>query len=165
MYALIENGAVAKYPYTITDLRKDTPNTSFPNEVNPTSLEDMGLYVVYNTTPLVVTNDQYLQEGTPVYNAENQRWEQVWIVVEMTQEQIAERDESYRQANKAQAESLLSATDWVELGDVSDPANPPWLTNKAEFTIYRAALRMIAVTLPVTVDPWPVKPVENWATE
>jgi hypothetical protein len=163
MYALIENGAVVQYPYSYVNLKQDNPNTSFPNEINNQSLESFGVYVVYNTTPPVITNDQYLQEGTPVYNAENQRWEQVWVVVDMTPEQIAERDESDRQANKAQAESLLSATDWTELGDVDNPDNPPWLTNKAEFTTYRAALRQIAVYPPITVESWPVKPVEIWS--
>jgi len=70
-----------------------------------------------------------------------------------------------KQQNKTQAETLLQQTDWVELSDVSDPANPPWLTNKAEFTSYRAALRAIAINPPITVDPWPTKPEEIWSTE
>ena len=30
-YAKIENGVVAKYPYSFNDLKKDNPQTSFPN--------------------------------------------------------------------------------------------------------------------------------------
>jgi hypothetical protein len=71
----------------------------------------------------------------------------------------------YSVINKSQAESLLQATDWVELGDVSDPINPPYLTNKTEFTAYRAALRAIAVNPPDTpITNWPVKPDEIWST-
>lgn len=164
MYALIENGVVVQYPYSYVNLKQDNPNTSFPNEINNQSLESFGVYVVYNTTPPVVTKDQYLQEGTPVYNAENQRWEQVWIVVDMTPEQIAQRDESDRQANKAQAASMLQATDWTTIPDVSDPAvSDPYLTNAAEFAAYRSNVRKIAVNPPVTVDVWPIEPEEVWA--
>jgi hypothetical protein len=69
-----------------------------------------------------------------------------------------------QELNKQQAASLLAQTDWVELGDVSDPANPPYLINRAEFTAYRAALRAIAVAPPSEpVSDWPVKPDELWS--
>jgi len=71
----------------------------------------------------------------------------------------------YSAQNKAQAETLLQQTDWVELSDVADPTNPPWLTNKAEFTTYRAALRMIAVNPPSESARFPTKPEEIWSTE
>ena len=164
MYALIENGAVVQYPYSVGNLKQDNPNTSFPTDINNAMLESFGMRIVYNTTSPVVTQDQYLKEDTPVYNTQEQRWVQVLIVVDMTPEQIAARDESGRQANKAQAATLLSATDWVVLSDVSNPANPPWLTNISEFTAYRAALRQIAVHPPVTVDSWPVIPQPNWSS-
>jgi hypothetical protein len=165
MYALIENGAVVQYPYSYVNLKQDNPNTSFPANVSNATLESFGVYVVYNTTPPVVTKDQYLQEGTPVYNDEDQRWEQVWIVVDMTPEQIAERDESDRQANKTQAESLLSATDWTCTVDINNPEySDPYLANQDEFLAYRSAVRKIAVNPPVTVTEWPVEPEEVWAS-
>jgi len=164
MYALIENGAVVQYPYSASNLIQDNPETSFPADISNATLESFGVYIVYNTTPPVVTNDQYLQEGTPVYNDEDQRWEQVWIVVDMTPEQIAQRDESDRQANKAQAETLLQQTDWTTIPDVSDPAvSDPYLTNSAEFAAYRSTIRKIAVNPPITVDVWAVAPDEAWA--
>jgi hypothetical protein len=88
---------------------------------------------------------------------------QAWEVVDLDPEQIAYNEEQAKQQNKQQAETLLQQTDWVELGDVSDPENPPWLTNKAEFTTYRAALRQIAVNPPITVEEWATKPVEIWS--
>lgn len=73
--------------------------------------------------------------------------------------------EEIQAQNKAQATSSLAATDWVELPDVSNIALTPHLINKAEFTEYRSALRAIAVNPPTScVDPWPVKPVEQWST-
>ena len=67
-----------------------------------------------------------------------------------------------QEQNKEQASTLLQATDWVELGDVADPANPPYLSNKAAFTAYRAALRSIAVNPPTTPAVFPAKPDEVW---
>jgi len=32
MYAKVENGAVTSYPYTISELRRDNPTVSFPND-------------------------------------------------------------------------------------------------------------------------------------
>jgi hypothetical protein len=162
MYALIENGAVAQYPYTLADLRKDNPNTSFAAGASNESLEGFGMYVVYNTTPPEYTSLQYLEEGTPVFN--DNQWQQVWIVVDKTPEQIAQEEEAAKQANKQQAASLLTATDWTTIPDVSDPAiSDPYLTNAAEFAAYRSNVRKIAVNPPVTVDVWPIEPDEVWA--
>lgn len=164
MYALIENGVVVQYPYSVSILIQDNPETSFPSDISNATLESFGVYIVYSTTPPVVTKDQYLQEGTPVYDAGSQQWEQVWIVVDMTPEQIAERDASDKQANKLQAESLLQQTDWTTIPDVSNPAlSDPYLTNANEFAAYRSNVRKIAVNPPVTVDVWPVEPEEVWA--
>jgi hypothetical protein len=66
-------------------------------------------------------------------------------------------------ACKRQAMSLLSATDWVEIPSVTDPAINPHLTNANDFITYRAALRQLAVT-PVTDPVWPTKPTEQWSS-
>lgn len=71
--------------------------------------------------------------------------------------------EQIKTQNKHQASILLQKTDWVELGDVADPANPPYLSNKSAFTTYRAALRSIAVNPPLTPAEFPVKPDEVWS--
>ena len=161
MYALIENGAVVKYPYTVTDLRKDNPNTSFVKNPSDESLEGFGMYVVYNTTPPEYTPLQYLEEGTPVFN--DNQWQQVWIVVDKTPEQIAQEEAAAKAANKSQAESLLQQTDWTATVDISNPEySDPYLANQAEFLAYRSAVRKIAVNPPVTVTEWPVKPDEVW---
>ena len=77
--------------------------------------------------------------------------------------ELPEPPPDYSAQNKAEAMSLLQATDWVELGDVADPANPPYLSNKADFTAYRAALRSIAVNPPTTPAVFPAKPDEVWS--
>lgn len=161
MYALIENGVVVQYPYSMTDLRKDNPNTSFADTASNETLEEFGMYVVYNTTPPPCTNLQYLEEGTPVFN--DNQWQQVWIVVDKTPEQIAQEEDAAKQANKQQAASLLTATDWTTIPDVSDPAlSDPYLTNAAEFAAYRSQIRKIAVNPPVVAE-FPPQPDEIWS--
>lgn len=90
MYARIENGAVARYPYSLTDLRRDNPNTTFPNSPSESDLLSFGVALVYNSTPPqydVMT--QNLAEGIPVFNAQNRRWEQSWQIAAKSPEEIA----------------------------------------------------------------------------
>ena len=73
--------------------------------------------------------------------------------------------EEIQAQNKAEAKSLLAATDWVELPSVTDPANNPHLVNEADFVAYRNQLRAIAVNPPTTpVTVWPTLPTEEWSS-
>jgi hypothetical protein len=78
------------------------------------------------------------------------------VVRDMTPQEIADRDQQYKDSNKQQAEQLLQETDWSQMPDVD-------LVNKADFTAYRAEVRAIALNPPVTVSEWPVKPNEVWS--
>ena len=60
---------------------------------------------------------------------------------------------------KSTAQSLLSATDWVTLSDVT--TGSPRLTNQQDFLSYRSAVRSYAVS-PVANPIWPIKPSESW---
>ena len=152
------NTETLEYPLTVAQIQAMTPNTSFPDNYVPGAPYAP---VLNSPQPSYNTMTQYCREITPAL--EGGVWMQQWEVVDLDPEQIAYNEEQAKQRNKSQAESLLAATDWVELGDVSNPDNPPYLVNKTEFTSYRAALRSIAVNPPVTVDPWPVKPDEVWS--
>ena len=66
--------------------------------------------------------------------------------------------------NKSTASSLLTATDWTTIADVSNPQTAnPYLSNQAEFIAYRNVVRNMAV-YPVEGNlTWPVVPTENWS--
>lgn len=66
-------------------------------------------------------------------------------------------------ANKAEAESRLAKTDWVNQPDVYDPAITPHLTNRDEFIAYRAQVRAIAVNPTEGDINWPVEPTAIWS--
>lgn len=67
------------------------------------------------------------------------------------------------EANKAEAERRLKATDWVNQPDVYDPAITPHLTNRDAFIAYRAAVRGIAVNPTAGNLNWPTEPTATWA--
>jgi hypothetical protein len=51
MHALILNGAVEKYPYSIGNLRKDNPQVSFPKNPPDETLAAFGMLPVTRTAP------------------------------------------------------------------------------------------------------------------
>lgn len=61
---------------------------------------------------------------------------------------------------KEKAQSLLQATDWATLSDVT--TGSPKLTNQSDFLTYRNALRSIAVN-PIDNPVWPTLPSEQWS--
>jgi len=73
---------------------------------------------------------------------------------------------NYAEINKAQAMSLLQATDWTATVDIADPQySNPYLLNQNAFLAYRSAVRAIAVTPPDTeITDWPTLPTEEWSS-
>jgi len=87
MHALIVDGAVAKYPYTIGMLRKDNPNTSFPKRPSDELLAQWGMQPVSRTERPDVDHTKNVTEGTPVL--QNGYWRQVWSVADASAAEIA----------------------------------------------------------------------------
>lgn len=90
MYAIIINGVVETYPYSIGQLLRDNPQTSFPK--NPTD----SLLAEYNVLPVQRTDypaydliTQNLTEQTPVLAGNV--WVQDWLVSPATEEQVSQR--------------------------------------------------------------------------
>jgi hypothetical protein len=90
MHALILNGAVEKYPYTIGNLRKDNPQISFPRSPSD------DLLVTYNVLPVTrtdrpdhdpITEDVAEQPPEMIDGA----WVQVWAVTPAEPEEIERR--------------------------------------------------------------------------
>ena len=162
IYVKVENNVAVVYPYSLTALPTDYPQTSFPADIENIDLAEYGVYpVVSQGMPPYNPATQRVEQGMPQKVGDD--WLQQWVVVDLTPEEIAQREEAQRQANKAQAESLLQATDWTENPSARNTAKTPHLVNGEEFDDYRVALRSIAVNPPVTVAEWPVKPEEVWS--
>ena len=74
-------------------------------------------------------------------------------------------EEYYAKQNcKAQATTILNATDWTSIADVGDPTKAnPYLINQAEFIAYRSTVRGYAVN-PVVDPVFPTAPTEQWSS-
>lgn len=112
MYAKITNGIVTKYPYTISDLQNETPNTSFPASMPDERLEEYGIYLVQETAYPSVGFDKNVNEGTPVL--ENGVWKQVWVVTDATYDEHLER---VRQARAEEYPPMSDYLDGIVKGD------------------------------------------------
>ena len=154
MYALITNGQVEKFPYSIGLLRKDNPNTSFPKTPTEQTLASFGVYPVRETNPTVGENQKLQKTWTPEYIGGE--WLLNHQAVDMTADEIAERDAVVANGVREKRDSLLAETDWVVIMHTEKGTNIP-----AEMELYRQALRDISnhVNFPHLEEAdWPVKP-------
>jgi hypothetical protein len=151
MHALIENGAVAQYPYGLGQLKAANPLTSFPSQISDASLLEYGVHRVFFATQPEVTATQVLEEGTPVFSTEDQRWTQTFAVRDMTAEEVASRNDAQAVQVRAERNTKLAASDWTQLADST--------ADKAAWATYRQALRDITAQadFPWTID-WPAQP-------
>lgn len=158
MNAYIINEETMEWPIYEGDYRTKFSNVSFGNPLIP---NPPYAWVKDSQIPTYDPITQAVKETKPIQI--DGVWTRQWEVYTLTQEEIDNNHRNLKDQNKSQASNLLSATDWVELGDVANPDNPPYLTNKADFTAYRQQLRAIAINPPITVETWPTKPEEVWS--
>jgi len=153
MYVKLSNGAVDQYPYTVGDLRRDNPNTSFPKNPSNDILADWDVYPV---TMLDIPSYDQRTQGVEIQTAptlNGSTWEIGYNVVDKTADQITDYDNQQAMINRSSRDTLLAETDWWALPDSPDMT--------AEQTTYRQALRDITshANWPNLSDSdWPTKP-------
>ena len=128
--------------YSIGQLRRDNPNTSFPKRPSDELLADWSVYPY--TVQDQPTVDYMTQTLTQTALAQvNGAWTQGWDVSNMSVEDAGRNIRNQR-------DNLLSKTDWMALSD--NTMTPEWSS-------YRQALRDITAQegFPFSVD-WPTKP-------
>ena len=145
MHALIENGAVKEYPYSLTQLKKACRNVSFPATPSDETLQEFGMFRVFNATQPELTDTQVLEEDPPVFSNEDQRWTQVWRVRDMTAEEVASRNDSKALEIRNERDEKLVGSDWTQLEDAP--------VSKVAWATYRQALRDVPEQ---TGFPWEI---------
>ena len=152
MYAKISNGAVDQFPYTVGNLRRDNPNTSFPKHPSNDLLAEWDVYpVTLQDQPSFDERTQTITEATtPVLSDGN--WIITWSVNDKTAAEIQDYDDKVADDARAIRNQRLAETDFYALSDV---------TMSAEMTAYRQALRDITTHANwpnLNDDDWPTKP-------
>ena len=131
---------VERYPYTLTDLRRETPGTSFPEQIDDATAASFGVVPVKSTTPPRETHTINL-ERTAVL--EDGIWVEKWIETPATEGQIQERTIACANDARQKRNQLLAECDWTQLSDAP--------VNADEWIIYRQALRDITTQVDF---PW-----------
>jgi hypothetical protein len=148
MYVKITSGTPEIY--TIGQLRRDNPNTSFPKAVSDAVLASYDVFPLSLTEQPAYDHTKIIVEGTPVQV--DGAWTQVWDVSDASSEEIASRIAEQSIVSRATRFELLNETDWWASSD---------LTMTAEQTAYRQALRDITshANWPhLNEADWPTKP-------
>lgn len=150
MFVKATNGQIDKYPYTVGDLRRDNPNTSFPKKIPEATMAGYGMYPVsYEAAPDYDPMTQRIEHSNlPVLK--DGRWVLTKTVVALTEEQIADRTAAKAKEVRERRAALIAETDWMALSDTT--LSPEWAS-------YRQALRDITgqAGFPYEVV-WPDKP-------
>lgn len=99
MYIKLKNGNVEKYPYSITQLKQDNKDTSFPTEMSDERLAEWDVYPVIEVPYPEVDYTKNVAEETP--NLIDGKWYQDWSVTDKPKAEIDEivtslRADAYR---------------------------------------------------------------------
>jgi hypothetical protein len=100
MYIKLKNGIIDKYPYSISQLKQDNKDTSFPSEMSDERLADWDVFPVVPTDSPQADYKQNLVEDTPIN--ENGVWKQEWKVQDKPLDEVNaiqeyNRKEAYRE--------------------------------------------------------------------
>jgi hypothetical protein len=150
MYVLAPNQTVEIYPYSIGDLRRDNPNTSYPRNPSDATLANWNLFPVTDKpTPTYNPATQNCNQINPTLVAG--KWELAWAVTPATPEQIAERTSAKATEVRQQRNQLLADCDWTQLPDAP--------VDKTAWATYRQELRDVTAQPGFPWDvQWPIAP-------
>ncbi len=154
MYVFAPNQTVETFPYSIGNLRRDNPNTSFPRNPSDELLAEWNVFpVVKQDPPTFDAATQDLNETNPTLSSN--QWLQTWSVTAASSDEIAQRTTDKQAEVRAQRNQLIAETDWVVVMAKETGTNIP-----TAMKTYRQALRDLPTTeagFPHTIT-WPTKP-------
>ena len=148
MYVLAPNAVIEKYPYSIGDLRRDNPQTSFPAKPTDALLAEYGVFPVSRTDIPVVDYTQAVTEADP--QQINGKWVQVWTVSNRTAAEIAQIEADQWANIRSERNAKLADCDWTQLPDAPVDA--------AAWAAYRQELRDITEQTDPFNIVWPEEP-------
>jgi hypothetical protein len=111
MQALIQNGAVAQFPYSLAQMKRDNPNVGFPRNASLPFEGPNGTLVdvVQADMPAFAAGQKAVPDTSP--SLANGEWVLGWTVQAMTSEEIAAEHERMRVGvNDERARRLVAGT-------------------------------------------------------
>jgi hypothetical protein len=140
MHVRVTNGHPENY--TIGQLRRDNPNTSFPKTIPDALLAEYRIYPV-TVLPQPTTAEWEVATRTDLPTLVDGIWTLGWTVTQVPEEKV-------ERSVRDRRDRLLSQTDWMALTD--NTMTQPWAD-------YRQALRNVTdqAGFPYNVT-WPTKP-------
>lgn len=149
MHIKVTNGVIENY--SIGQLRKDNPGTSFPKNPSDAVLADFNVFPVEAVPAPTVDHTKNVKEGKPV---NNNGWKQTWVVEDASADEIASRTADRAEAVRAERDQKLAETDWLVIKNLELNQNIP-----GKWEVYRQALRDVPSQAGFPHDiTWPVKP-------
>ena len=153
MYVFAPNQTVETFPYSIGNLRRDNPTTSFPRNPSDELLAQWNVFpVVRQDPPSFNSATQDLNQVNPTLT--NNQWLQTWSVTAASADEIAQRTTAKEVEVRAERDRLIAETDWIIV-----KAKETSTTVATAMKTYRQALRDLpsADGFPYTMT-WPTKP-------
>lgn len=135
-FALIQDNAVAIYPYSIGQLMADNPGTSFPEILPDERLVEWGVHRLAEVPPPALDHTKVVTEVPPQFDG--MRWVQTWAVRDATAEEAQAKADERADAIRAERDARLTQCDWTQLDDT-----PLSNTQKQAWAAYRQALRNV----------------------
>lgn len=152
MYVKITNGTVDTYPYSIGQLRRDNPNTSFPKQIPNSTLESYDVYPVVRTDPPSVDESTQNAEKNTNPTLVDGSWTLGWTITSKTTEEITAFNAEKSNENRVKRNILLGKSDWTQMND-----SPLTNEQKTAWATYRQELRDIS-----DLDAWPNLADDDW---
>lgn len=121
MYIKLKNGNFDRYPYSINLLKQDNKDTSFPDVMPDERLAEWEVYPVVPSSSPAVDYTKNVKEEIP--NLVEGVWHQSFIVVDASDEEIAER--------KAKINADAEVARAKEYRNESDPIFFKWQRGEA----------------------------------
>ena len=105
-------GVLDEYPYSITKLKQDNPDTSFPSEITDELLQSYNVYPVSVEARPEVSDDKKLEiDEAPTYK--DGSWSIGWAVKSKSEEEV----DSDKSSKRRERDELLKNTDHYALTD------------------------------------------------
>ena len=157
-YVQADGDTFVRHIHDVEPTRWDEDNYCRVAKLTPEQVVQYGVHQLKLVTPPYFDPVTQMREEGPALLVDGV-WTQNWITTSATPEEIAQREQDMRNANKFRASAELYETDYTDL-----PHTSSQITNIQDVLAYRQALRQIALAPPVTVQSWPVLPAIIWST-